>query len=348
MRLFAAFLTLLYLCVSQPLPLDASSVPPVSKSAFDAVPAPISVLPVTIEANRIHFTAMVSGKPLIFLLDTGSTTSVVFESASLPAEMFNLGPTVKVAFPALNRTAQSQRIHNLKLDLSGISFDATDSVFMNQNEKVNLHLDRNYDGIVGQEFFRTFTVEIDPQTLTLSLYPTGTDLAKYYQIGHKVRMSDGLPHIRHRSKMPWEQRASPKDLLLDTGYPGHVVIWDRRQFRAAFGFYTSHQKSGILTLGTLTFGNLSFVNTPIFVSGKIPKNLTKRDGIFGASLLNQFKHVIDFENKQILIRPLYHANGAPMQFVDGQIYTPANEKYVLRLYEDHNRRNGDFTFQILE
>ena len=49
---------------------------------------------------------------------------------------------------------------------------------------------------------------------------------------------------------------------------------------------------------------------------------------------------------EVLMKPIYAEDGTPMQFIDGQIYTPANEKYIIRLFGYKHQSAEDFTFHI--
>lgn len=339
---FKSLIVLLVLLIA-PGPIFASS--KLSKTVLEK-PSPLAVLPISIKANRIHVIVDQSGLELEMLLDTGATGTVFLESEKLPATRFNLGEQVGVSFPALNQTAMSSRISGLSLKLGLLTLPTQNGLYIRKDQKITKKLGSNFDGILGRDFFLSYTLEFDPQLRELRLYKRLTDLRPYYAISHQIRMNDGLPHIRYISKLPWERHASQKELLLDTGYPGHVVIWNGRKFRRSMGVHMPLLKTGMLTLGTVDFGDLKFVNTPIFVSGRTPEHLSKREGIIGASLLNQFRHVIDFSNRYVLVAPLYDKQGNPLQFVDGRIYTPANERYFFRLFDSSTDSKSDFSFHV--
>lgn len=145
-------------------------------------------------------------------------------------------------------------------------------------------------------------------------------------------MKDSAPHIRFRTRLPWEKNHSLKELLLDTGYPGAMVIWNRRQFIDAAGTskidkYRDENK-GIVTLADFRIGGLYFENVPLFVAPVVPTQAYERDGLLGSNILIQFHHVIDFGSKRLLL-----SSGRKYKHpVDGTFYTPNNENFIVKDY----------------
>lgn len=295
-------------------------------------PTPVTVLPIQIVDNRIQLSVLIEQYTLKFALDTGATRTVIFQSdrysfADLPSVS-----EAKVAFPALDEVVTGINLAPLRIELGEHSFTPERPILIKQRPPIGERLSFNFDGILGQDFFKSFVVEIDPKSKTLSLYPVDTILKPYYPTIIPLYMKDNAPHIRFRTRLPWEKRHGLKELLLDTGYPGAMVIWNRRQFIDAAGTsridnYINENK-GIVTLGSFRIGGLQFQNVPLFVAAEVPEQAHERDGLLGSNVLIQFKHVINFSTRRLLLTSgrLYNHP------VDGTFYTPNNESYVVKDY----------------
>ena len=149
-------------------------------------------------------------------------------------------------------------------------------------------------------------------------------------------MEGHTPHIRFFSHMPWEPRPTSKAMLLDTGYPGSMVLWSNKHYRQALRngqTIRKHEDSaGIVSHIKLKFGDLDFENIPVFIAKSVPNQSLKRDGLIGASLLAQYRHVIDFAQAQLHMSPILGSGGNPLQIIDGLIYTPNNENFDLKTF----------------
>ena len=299
-------------------------------------PAPLAELSISILNNRIQFKLTADGVPLNALLDTGATSTIFFHSEKLQAFRPKIDGEAVISFPAVGRSILGQRIKSVTIRAGNFEFTSRGGLLIKDEALVNTQLEAEYDVILGQDFFRNYTVEIDPGVKKLWLYTPGTDLSKYYNSKAKLNMEGHTPHLILYSQMPWEDHKTRKALLLDTGYPGSMVLWSKRHYRQATlqGQIVSRNENsqGIISHIKLIFGELTFNNIPVFIAKKVPDQLLKRDGLVGASLLAQYRHVIDFTRAQLLMTPVYGASGEPLQIIDGIVYTPNNEMFDVKTY----------------
>ena len=314
----------------------ASQAVAASKPTTKHKPTPLAEVPVDIVNNRVQFTMTVGDTQLLILLDTGATSSIFFQSEKLAAIAPDISGKTRIAFPALSRSVNGWRIKALTMKSGGFTHISRGGLLIEEQNSVAAQLEAQYEAIFGQDFFRSYTVEIDPANRLMRLYAPGTDLEPHYNSSHRLFMEGHTPHIKVFSEMPWEERQTSKALLLDTGYPGSMVLWSERHYRQAKRkgqiVSQSQQSTGIVSHITLRFGVLKFVNIPVFIAKHVPQQSMKRDGLVGASLLAQYWHVIDFANAQLLMSPIYGTSGTPLQIIDGLIYTPNNEDFDLKTY----------------
>jgi len=299
-------------------------------------PLQIAEIPISIINNRVQVDLYVEDTRLTFLLDTGATSSIFFQSTQLDALKPVFSGEATISFPAISRSINARRIQSLKLHTDGFTFLSTGGLYIRADATISSELEAEYDAILGQEFFRSFVVEIDPLEKRMRLYAPGTNLQRHFDIKHTLYMEGHTPHIKFFSQMPWETRPTSKAMLLDTGYPGSMVLWNRKHFSQASRrgqmVKKNETSTGIVSHIKLKFGDLSFENIPVFIAGKVPKQAQKRDGLIGSSILAQYHHVIDFAQAKLFMTPILGSNGHPLQIIDGLIYTPNNEDFDLKTF----------------
>ncbi|MEX0299277.1 MAG: hypothetical protein AB3N28_09425 [Kordiimonas sp.] len=300
--------------------------------AKDPAPEPLVELPIEIVDNRVQLTLPVEHYKLKFALDTGASRTVIFQSNKYSFDDLPSVSTAKVAFPALDEFVKGTKLAPIEIQLGTETFNPKHPILIQQRPPIGERLSFNFDAILGQDFFKQYVVEIDPKADAIRLYKPGTDLKRYYRKSLRLYMKDNAPHLRFRTQLPWEDRPSMKELLLDTGYPGAMVIWNRRQFIDAAGTskiddYLSENK-GIVTLSTFRIGGLRFQDVPLFAAPKVPVQAQERDGLIGSNILIQFKHVIDFHARRLLLQ----SGRLHRHPIDGTFYTPNNENYVVKDY----------------
>ena len=307
-----------------------------------AKPAPVAELSIKIVDNRTHilFTGPdIFGGPgndLTFLLDTGTTTSVFFDRSFIPDSALT-DNEAQVNFPAIGHIVTGKRLGNVPLGSGDAMFVSSNGLLIMGETDVKEALDANFSGIIGQELFRRFVVEIDPQEGKMRLYPPGSDLTEEFEIRHRLRMSGHTPYIVFKSRLPWEKRITKKRMMLDSGYPGGLVFWSKRHFMLVASpnerRELAEKNMGIMTAANIKFGNLNFENLPVFIASNVPQQSESRDGLIGASILAQYRHVIDFQAQRLLLSPLLDERGKPVQIIDGAVYTPNNEDFLVKFFE---------------
>ncbi len=290
---------------------------------------PLFTAPFEYENNRIRLTVEIAGVPLVMLLDSGASTTVLF--SNMQKAMANL-PTQgnkTVLFPALDERLPARKLMAVKATLNGNEFTLSDLVLLDDKADLRARLLLRYDGILGQEFFRKFTIAVDPAAKTLTLYPPGTDLRHLYRNEYPLYLQDNAPHIRFRSKMPWEKNPSMKEMLVDTGYPGAIVFWDSTHYRKAAkltpGAYSNN--AAIVGRASFMFGRLRFLRTPIYLGSHPPQQVGKRDGLIGAGILNRFSYAIDLAGERMWMLA-YSEGGDYSRNIDGTFYPPNDDAFV--------------------
>ncbi len=299
-------------------------------SAGAPAQSPIAVIPYESENNRIRLLLSLDGAELKMLLDSGATTTILFADDRPQFQSLSISGVSSVSFPAMAQVVSGARLSNLELTVSDLKISLNKAILMYDKSDLRQKLVLRYNGILGQEFFAKYTIAVNPDTQTLSLYHAGTDLGAGYKSHHRLYFQGTAAHVRFTSKLPWESRPSVKEMLLDTGYPGALVIWDKKHFEKAAvnqnrkKLITSN--TGISSRANFRFGTLKFMNSPIFLGANPPPQITDRNGLMGAAVLNNFHYAIDFKNESLWVASKEYSGFT--KTIDGTLYTPNGEDVV--------------------
>lgn len=310
--------------------------------------APVLTVPYALSNNRIELTLELDGESLSLLLDSGASTSVFFADKASSVASLKGTKSADINFPALNQKLKAERLMPFALLHGKRRLEITKAVRLKDHGELRARLLLRHDGILGREIFETHTVEVDAGRRVLRLYPPGTDLSKEYRSAFQLFFQGTAPHIRFRSQLPWENSPSLKELLIDTGYPGAMVIWNDRHFRKAAKREKKSQlvkeNIGIVGRARFKFGKLIFRNTPVFLGANPPDQENERDGLIGGTILNNFSYAIDFHNERIFMLARRDGGGFARQ-LDGTIYVPNNEEVIVT---DFAMRESAAPKQIIE
>ena len=294
---------------------------------------PMVTLPFTPENNRVGIDVQLGDQTLHMLMDTGASTTVFFEKARPFLLDYQSESETKVLFPAVNRSINAMPLSGIALTVGDETFSLTRAVLLLDKNDLKTQLMLSYDGILGQEFFQKYTVEVNPISRLLTLYSAGTNLSQDYRVERNLYLQGSAPHIRFRTRLPWEQTPSMKEMLLDTGYPGAMILWSKKHYDGAKAkAQAGDQKrtdDHIATRANFRFGRLSFNNTPIFILATEPKYIGRRDGIIGGNILNHFRYAIDLQRKKLWMMARADDQGF-MHVIDSNIYPPNDEDFVVQ------------------
>jgi len=306
-----------------------------SLGASKSSPEPLAEIPIEIVNNRTVVHVPVADYFLHMVLDTGASKTALFQSDDFTFDDLEKNGRAKILFPALDETITGSRLMPIDIMFGEHTYRPQSILLIHKRPPVGDRLNFKFDGVLGQDFFAAYVVEMDSRNRLLRLYARGTDLSganNFTKI--KLHLKGGSPHIKFTNKFPWERARSEKELLLDTGYPGLIVLWNDRQFRLAAGRsnvedYRTENK-GIFARATFKISRLRFLGAPIFLGANIPKQVQERDGLIGAHVLNQFHFVIDFGSKQLLL----DRSHVRFDRIDGSFYVPNNETFVYKKFAE--------------
>lgn len=303
-------------------------------SQEEADPDVLARLPIEIINNRVHVTLKVKGTPVQMLLDTGASTSVLFKNPGFSDETIKAGEATDISFPAFRAATKGYRLSEVDFTAGDFRFTSHNTLFIENRDEISGDLSFRIEGILGRDFFDAYIVEVIPSQKTMALIRHGSKLGDRFKYRHQLYMDGRTPYLLHRSRLPWEKHPTVKKLLMDTGYPGGIVLWDDRHFTQATNPAEREQfkaeNKGVIYYGIIKFGRLIFKNIPIFIGPNAPTKTDEREGIIGASMFLPFRYAIDLERNSLWLNPRVRSFGDAYQISNEVIYTPGNEGFVVK------------------
>jgi hypothetical protein len=300
--------------------------------AQNEAPAWITELSYRVVNNRTVVLVEANGHELHLVLDTGATKTALFQSDDETFSDFQIVGKSQIIFPALDETVEGKKLAPFDIKIGDIIFSPEKPLLVSSRPPIGDRLNFRFDGVLGQDFFHSFIVETIPDTGKMKLYANGTDLKGGYRSEIKLQFKRSAAHMDFYTKMPWEQQAQRKTMLLDTGYPGVMIFWSTRHFETAMGKSKARalreDNTGVFTKATFKVGKVRFVNAPVFLSPHVPKQASRRDGVIGSNVLAGQKHAIDFSSGKLYLS----STSFQGTHIDGEFYVPNSENFIYRRF----------------
>lgn len=175
----------------------------------------VATIPFRLAHNHIIYLAVsVNGAPLEFVLDTGATTSLInLESIG----ELNIKSLSQVPIGgAGNAEVFGHIIEPADVEIAGLEDFTVPLQVAFPFAEVSAFEESSIDGILGYEFFSSFTVEIDYKEKLLTLYEK--DGFEYSGAGSRVALElrSNHPHLK-ATIFPGNGEAIEGDFVVDTG-----------------------------------------------------------------------------------------------------------------------------------
>jgi hypothetical protein len=274
------------------------------------------VLPFELENRTIFVRVTIAQRPLWFILDTGDKYAVVDLSTAR-----SLGLTLGSEVPVNGGGAET--IHGYLLVDSRFKVPQLEdfeqplfiAVPLTKLAQMSGH---ELAGILGFDFINEFVIEIDYRARQLTLHDKAA--YRYSGRGEKLPISfNGAGHPQLSAEIvPFSGSPTQGRFTLDIGSGAALIL--NRPFVDEKGFLTSDRPT-VPWLEGLAFGGLvpgrigrlsaiklgSYViNDPVTVFSEAtigPFASSENDGNIGAAVWEQFKVILDYERRQVILEP---------------------------------------------
>lgn len=290
-------------------------------------------IPFRLYNNHIYLHVAINGSaPLWFVLDTGATNIIATKharalglkltpagqaagSGEKPQDAF-ITENVSFALPGVTVTRQKFAVldfENLEECSNELDVDAQGNMAKRQRSRQGDER-QPFDGLIGDELFRRFVVEIDYAAQVINLYEP-----KNYQYNGR---GEAIPlEVRPRYVFVRTQLASSKGrnvtglFMIDTGLMSALML--HRPFVEKNGLLPSDNEStpfevcgiggGSMSrmgkLESLRLGNLDIKSPVTLFSQAKDGNLvsTDYDGLIGNAILRRFNVVFDYARSRMIL-----------------------------------------------
>ena len=251
---------------------------------------------------------------LRFILDTGSggasldsTTCVIHGIKTEPSDITvsGIGARRKVHF-----------VYNKTLDFPGITMERF-NFHVNNYEVLTGVYGEKIDGIIGYQLFQRYTVFIDFDDGVIHLYEPGTFKKRRFR-GKKLQTRiNAIPSLDLEIE---DNKTLSTPVYFDTGAGLNLLlseqfIQDSTILSPAKKLINSQVEgmNGIIhmrytTLEKVKLGRYTFKNVPTFLYNDVSNVLSypRHTGLIGNDLLRRFNLLIDYDAKEIYMKPNKH------------------------------------------
>lgn len=280
-----------------------------------------------LNSNLIIIPIEINGKTLSFILDSGVSTTVLFNlTASDSLELKNVE---KIILQGLgegdNVEALLSRSNHFKI--KNIQ-NQNQNLYIIINAKIDLSakLGETIHGIIGYDLFKDFIIQIDYQKKQLHFY----DPLKYkYKACNKCEVFNlefhrNKPYIDATASILENQNPFPVKLLIDTG--GSDALWlfegskkeivipslnfyDYLGEGLSGSIYGKRSRIHLFKIGKFEFKEPT-ASFPDSTSIAFVKTFKERNGSIGGKILKRFKIILDYPNQKISLQKNHYFNEA--------------------------------------
>jgi len=271
---------------------------------------------------------------LNFILDTGSggisldsLTCLRLKLTPQPSDRTILG---------IAGVRQVKFLYNEKLHLPGLTVDSL-NFHVNDYDILTSVYGEKIDGIIGYSFFTRYIVQINYDSLRISVYSKGT--FRYPKGGYMLRpviaslpiISAQVADARKVENRFYFDTGAGLCSLLSTDFAGDSALLDSRKKT----FYTQAQGLGgkatmrLTTLREIKLGPFKFRKVPTYVFDD-QYNVTSYPnlgGLIGNDILRRFNVILNYDRRMIYLMPNSHYReqfdysytGLGIYWIDGEI-----------------------------
>jgi hypothetical protein len=274
-------------------------------------------LPFELYGGRIYLRVRVNNsEPRPFLLDSGAQIAHI-RSEIVQDLGLKLGGSLGVTGTGTGRI-KANYVDGLNYNVSGAQFTNKRSISLPTEDffqPLENSFGRQFDGVLGYDFFSHFVVEIDYAGQAINLY----EPASYHYTGTgdviPIRINDKKPYIT-ATVTPIQGASFQANLHIDTGSGGGLgfngnfvaennLIESAGTTIASFNIGAGGETAArIGRVKSLQFGRLNVANPTVsfaLVQGKGVRSDSA--GRIGGSLWRRFKVVLDYSRKQMILEP---------------------------------------------
>jgi len=275
------------------------------------------VLPFKFLNNLVIIPVTVNGEKLSFILDTGVSTSIIFNLNLIDSIELKNAKKVRLRGLGEGNYIEALQSENNKMEIGDLQ-TSEHTVFLILDKGYDLSSKMGFDihGIIGGDLLKDFIVSVNYTSKKLVFYNP-----KYYKY-KKCNKCQTLPLEFNLNKPYIMTRVTNKQgsfftkLLIDSG--GSDALWlflnTNKKINLPVKFFDDYLGQGLngsiygkrarikkLEIGHFSFDNLT-VAYPDSTSIVMASRFKDRNGTLGAEILKRFHIIYDYPNQKITLR----------------------------------------------
>lgn len=307
-------------------------------NAKDA-PTPKAIFDAHLVNHRLFLKARgPDNRPLKLLLDTGATATVLFDEDT-PPEISEPGISM-VNFPALHITTPGRIIEGFNLSIEDIDLGVIKALSVHDALAHEIEPAIGFDGVLGRDIMDKYIIDIDSKKKLVKLWEKGSDLSHFFPMIAPLHSDANRPVVDLRLSLPWDKKARTKNLMLDSGFAGTLVLWQNKRFLTAVRstFETPlFLRANYAVVMDFSFAGVKLQKTPAYmvIRHQIPMDETeieKSDGLIGMAFMSLFHYAIDMEGKKLYLKAYKKRRPSEQVTKDMLKYAPNDRQvYVLNV-----------------
>ena len=275
-------------------------------------------IPFKLINNLVFLPITVNGVELNFLLDTGSSETVLFSLEDQGEVSFNEVQKIKLKGFGYDEYIDGLKSSKNKLSTHGFTdLNHLLYIVLDQNFNLSAQVGIPVNGIIGYNFFRNYLVEIDYQRSKIFIHQENSKIRKKLENNYSsfaINLESNKPYFN--SKITIDNKEIETKMLLDTGSSDALWLFQNRNNNIKipndhFEDYLGRGFSGDifgkrariekLSLNKFQLQNpiTSFPDTLAINKSLIVQD---REGSIGGEVFKRFDMVLDYPNNKMYLK----------------------------------------------
>lgn len=273
-------------------------------------------IPFDLINNMVIVHPEVNGTKLNLVLDTGSNSNVIFGFQVQDSIAFTNISKIKITGPGVLEPFDAYVSKNNEIKFKNLYFaEANIVLLLHDNYELTSNVNIPIHGILGTDFFKNNTVEINYVTKKVTMYqnePRKLNKKNFKQID--FRLKEGKPYVPIQLKIE-NKFKQQLEMLLDTGLSDGLWLLNKptelEQITTIYDFLG-------VGLGGDIFGKRArystikineflidkpIVSFPDSLAFSFKNLFADRDGSIGGELLKRFTLLFDYKHEKIYLKP---------------------------------------------
>lgn len=323
-------------------------------------------IPFEQHSNLIVLPVVINDVNFNFILDTGSTRTVIFNLKGIDSLNIKQGNYIKLYGYGENESVSAYYSPGNQIRVGkNITSEVADILVLSDgNIDLSPKLDIEIHGVLGVEFLKNFVTFIDYQNSHLKLYKDFKQLRSKLRKAKQFDLSveNGRPFVN--LKLDNNLILGEYNLLIDSGSGDALWILNEidtnsvieNSFEDYLGFGINGEIFGLRTkVNSIKLFNYELskvaVSYPYKEYHKVNKQTTFHNGSIGGEILRRFDIVLDFPNKRVIALPnedfdegfYYNMSGLGVKKGDLELFTQLTRNFDKTQGENLNKSSSVVT-----